>query len=69
MKASIVIPAYNSKERLFLNLEALNNQTYQDDDIEVIVVDNGSTDNTFDMLDKFKLKYQFKKLELKKTKE
>lgn len=67
MKASIIIPSYNSSERLYLNLLALNNQSYNGNDIEVIVVDNGSTDSTSLMLDNFELKYPFKRLRVEKN--
>ena len=65
MRASIIIPSYNSKERLYLNLTALNLQTYDDDDVEVVVVDNGSG-NTMNA-QKFKLKYPCRLSELRKT--
>lgn len=65
LRASVIIPAYNSRERLYLNLVALNNQTYEDKDIEIIVVDNGSTDDTYEMLCKFNMKYPFKKVRVK----
>lgn len=68
MKASVIIPAYNSRERLYLNLVALNNQTYEGDDIEVIVVDNGSTDDTFSMLSEIQLNYSFVKVRVKENK-
>jgi glycosyltransferase involved in cell wall biosynthesis len=67
MRASIIIPSYNSKERLYLNLTALNLQTYDDDDVEVVVVDNGSTDNTMEMLQKFKLKYPKQAIRIEKN--
>ena len=67
MKASIIIPSYNSSERLYLNLLALNNQSYNGNDVEVIVVDNGSTDSTSLMLDNFELKYPFKRLRVEKN--
>ncbi len=57
MKASIIIPSYNARERLYLNLTALNEQSYEGDDVEVIVIDNGSKDHTLEMLHHFKLKY------------
>jgi len=60
VRASVIIPSYNAKERLELNLRALNEQTYDREDVEVIVIDNGSTDNTMDLLDKFRLKYPMK---------
>ncbi|TYQ16888.1 UNVERIFIED_CONTAM: GT2 family glycosyltransferase [Acetivibrio alkalicellulosi] len=64
MKASVIIPAYNSRERLYLNLIALNNQQYEQKDIEIIVVDNGSTDDTYEMLSDFNMKYPFIKVRL-----
>jgi len=68
LKASIIIPSYNSKERLYLNLVALNNQTYKSDDIEIIAVDNGSTDGTSEMLDDFRLKYDLKRVRVESNK-
>ena len=50
MKASVIIPSYNSKERLYYNLISLNNQDCDFNIFEVIVVDNGSIDNTLEML-------------------
>ncbi|ADJ13947.1 glycosyltransferase [Halalkalicoccus jeotgali] len=43
---SVIIPAYNGAERLKKVLNALQGQTYPDDRFEVLVVDNGSTDRT-----------------------
>ncbi len=67
MKASIIIPSFNARERLQLNLKALNEQSYDGDDIEVIVIDNGSTDNTMEMLDNFQLKYPLKIIRIEKN--
>lgn len=64
MKASVIIPSYNSKERLYYNLISLNNQNCDFDIFEVIVVDNGSNDNTLEMLKKFKAKFTFKFMRL-----
>ena len=47
--ASIVIPAYNSAQRLHIPLEALVSQTAPNGSFEVIVVDNASTDETGDV--------------------
>ena len=58
MRASIIIPSWNARERLYLNLVALNNQDYQGDDVEIIVVDNGSKDRTMDMLKDFKSRFR-----------
>lgn len=40
---SVIIPVYNQAEKLKQTLVSLNNQTYRD--IEVIIVNDGSTDN------------------------
>ena len=46
MLTSVVIPAYNEEQYLGRCLEALERQTFPVDRVEVIVVDNGSTDAT-----------------------
>lgn len=43
---TIIIPVLNAEKKLQKVLEALSNQTYPQDLIEIIVVDNGSEDNT-----------------------
>jgi len=43
---SVVIPVYNNSDRLEKVLEALENQEYPRDRYEVMVVDNGSTDDS-----------------------
>ncbi|MDR6550710.1 glycosyltransferase family A protein [Paenibacillus qinlingensis] len=57
MKASLIIPSYNAKHRLYLNLVSLSYQDYPLQDFEVVVVDNGSTDDTADMLSKFEANF------------
>ncbi|EMS73799.1 glycosyltransferase family 2 protein [Ruminiclostridium cellobioparum] len=50
-KFSFVIPTYNSKVMLKYSLEALNNQLgYTSSDYEVILVDDGSVDDTWDYI-------------------
>jgi glycosyltransferase involved in cell wall biosynthesis len=46
LKASIVVPCYNSATRLHIPLESLTRQDVPDGTFEVIVVDNASTDDT-----------------------
>lgn len=47
---SIVIPAYNCEDTIEQCLESVLNQTYED--IEVIVIDDGSKDNTYSLIEK-----------------
>jgi len=51
---SIIIPVYNDGDRLKLCLTALEKQTYNRDDFEVIVVDNGSEQDIKAVTDMFK---------------
>jgi glycosyltransferase involved in cell wall biosynthesis len=46
LKASIIIPAHNSAERIGIPLLALAEQNAPDGSFEIIVVDNASTDGT-----------------------
>lgn len=47
MKFSFIIPVYNEKKNISLLLEALKKlKKGKDDDFEIIVIDNGSTDET-----------------------
>jgi len=50
-KVSIVIPVYNGVDFLRESIDSVLNQTYQN--IEVIIVDDGSTDNSLDVLKKY----------------
>jgi len=49
-KVSIIIPTYNRKELLKRTLLSLFNQNYPKDKYEIIVVDDGSNDNTKEMI-------------------
>ncbi len=51
MQVSIIIPAYNEEEFLQALLESINQHV--EVPVEVIVVDNGSTDNTLTIAEKF----------------
>lgn len=50
MKLSVVVPTYNRKETLRLCLEALGRQNWNGHAFEVLVVDDGSTDGTGEMV-------------------
>lgn len=50
-KVSVIIPAYNSEQFIGETLDSLVNQTLQD--IEVIIVNDGSTDGTQEIIDAY----------------
>lgn len=54
MKISIIIPSYNEENVVLDCLESLEKQSLKD--FEVIVVDDGSTDKTIELLKQFKVK-------------
>ena len=53
---SVVIPAYNEEKRIANAIEGILNQTYPKDKMEVIVVDDGSKDNTCGVASKYSIK-------------
>lgn len=50
MKVSIIIPTFNNLKRLKMVIHSLLNQTVKKDEYEIIVVDNHSTDGTFEWI-------------------
>jgi glycosyltransferase involved in cell wall biosynthesis len=54
-KVSIVIPTYNSVKSLPKAINSILSQTYHD--YEIIIVDDGSIDNTKDVVDEYLKKY------------
>lgn len=57
MRITIVIPAYNAEKYLEAALDSCVAQTYKD--IEVLVVNDGSTDTTADIIDNYSKKYPY----------
>ena len=57
-KISVIMPVYNDEEFIQESLESIFNQTLTD--LEVICVNDGSTDNSLAILEKYKSKYDSK---------
>lgn len=58
---SVIIPTYNRSTRILNALYSVFSQTYKN--IEIIIVDDGSTDNTYSVLEPYlnRVKYIFQK--------
>ncbi len=50
---SVIVPCYNEEKTIGLLLDALVNQTYPMESIEVVIADGLSTDRTRDEIEKF----------------
>lgn len=61
MKLSIIVPCYNESKNIPLILEKFAS-VIQRDDVEVVLVNNGSTDNSQMVLDELLPKYPFAKV-------
>lgn len=53
-KVSIIVPVYNASEYLSRSIESLLNQSY--DNLEIILIDDCSTDNSKEIIKKYALK-------------
>jgi len=58
MKVSVIVPVYNGESYIKKCLDSLVNQTLKE--IEIIVINDGSTDKTKEILVKYEKKYQEK---------
>ena len=52
---SIIVPVYNVEDYLEKCIDSLLNQTYKN--LEIILIDDGSTDNSADICDEYANKY------------
>jgi glycosyltransferase involved in cell wall biosynthesis len=57
MKVSIIVPTYNRGEQLLFLLDALEEQNWKD--FEVIIVNDGSTDHTINVLSEVEDRYSY----------
>lgn len=53
MRVSVIVPVFNQQAALLKTLLAFSMQRYKKEDFEVIVVDDGSTDGTASMTDRW----------------
>lgn len=60
---SVIVPCYNEEKNISFLLEALNQQTYPHELVEIIIIDGQSTDKTLTVIDNEKEK--IKKLRIK----
>ena len=63
IKVSVIVPIYNAEKYLKECLDSIVNQTLKD--IEIIVVNDGSPDNSQKIIDKYAKKYKTIKLSTK----
>ena len=56
-KVSVIIPVYNTKEFLRDSFESIKNQTFDFNDIEIIFINDKSTDGSEEILKEFSDKY------------
>ena len=61
MKVSVIVPAYNAQKTIGQCIDALLAQTYPRESYEVIVVDDGSTDGTTDVVKAYQVKYLYQR--------
>ncbi|MEK6906407.1 MAG: glycosyltransferase family A protein [Nanoarchaeota archaeon] len=52
IKASVIIPVYNEEKEIYNCLKSLSEQSYKN--FEIIIVDDGSTDNSIEITKNFK---------------
>lgn len=50
---SIIIPAYNAEKYILSCLESIYEQNLQEDEFEIILINDGSTDNTLSIVETF----------------
>ncbi len=55
MKVSVIVPVYNTEKYLRKCLDSLVNQTL--DDMEIVLIDDGSTDGSADIMEEYQKEY------------
>lgn len=62
MKISIVIPCYNEEKNIKLILEEFKKISFENYELELVFVNNGSKDNSKNVLEEMKQYYDFLKV-------
>lgn len=52
-KVSVIIPMYNSKATIISTLDSIKNQTAFEQIIEIIIINDGSTDDSLNLVEKY----------------
>ncbi len=55
-KVSVIVPAYNEEKTISKTIKSLLNLDYPKDKLEILVIDDGSTDNTYKIAKQFESK-------------
>jgi glycosyltransferase involved in cell wall biosynthesis len=58
MKLSIIVPCFNVEDHITRCLNSLVNQDLNSKDFEIIIIDDGSTDNSINLVNKFISKHK-----------
>jgi len=53
---SVIMPCFNCEKTVAASIESILNQTYQN--IEILIIDDGSKDNTYEILKKYQNKHK-----------
>jgi glycosyltransferase involved in cell wall biosynthesis len=61
-RVSVIVPVYNVEDYLAECLDSLLNQTMPREDMEIIVVNDGSTDSSYEIAKKYAAEYPCIKL-------
>lgn len=61
MKVSVIVPAYNSEKYIDHCIRALLEQTCRREDYEVVIVDDGSSDKTAEIVNAYPVRYIYQK--------
>ena len=57
LKISVIMPAFNAEKYIVESLESVTNQSLSESEYEIIVINDGSTDSTQDILDVYSRKH------------